>query len=136
MNLTALEDVVGTCERILRTPIPLSYTRHTSRFMIIWLTLLPFALYDSLRWAVVPVCTLLAFLLLGIEEIGVQIEEPFSILDLERICATVRENVAALEEGAGGGRGGGGGAAAAPEALVARALAAPAGGNGVSALKL
>ena len=33
-NLTALEDMVGGCERILRTPIPLSYTRHTSRFMV------------------------------------------------------------------------------------------------------
>ncbi len=28
------EDIVGTCERILRAPIPLSYTRHTSRFMV------------------------------------------------------------------------------------------------------
>ena len=25
---------MGTCERILRAPIPLSYTRHTSRFMV------------------------------------------------------------------------------------------------------
>lgn len=31
-NLTYFEDAVGTCERILRTPIPLSYTRHTSRY--------------------------------------------------------------------------------------------------------
>jgi hypothetical protein len=36
------QDMQGCCERILRTPIPLSYTRHTSRFMMIWLTLLPF----------------------------------------------------------------------------------------------
>lgn len=33
-NLTAMEDVVGGCERLLRTPIPLSYTRHTVRFMV------------------------------------------------------------------------------------------------------
>jgi predicted membrane chloride channel (bestrophin family) len=26
-NLTVMEDVLGACERILRTPIPLSYTR-------------------------------------------------------------------------------------------------------------
>jgi hypothetical protein len=30
----AFEDAVGRCERLLRTPIPLSYTRHTSRFMV------------------------------------------------------------------------------------------------------
>ena len=34
-----------------------------------------------------PVSGLIAFLLLGIEEIGVQIEEPFSILPLEAMCA-------------------------------------------------
>jgi len=34
LNLTAFEDAVGGCERILRTPLPLSYTRHTSRFLV------------------------------------------------------------------------------------------------------
>ncbi len=32
----AAQDALGTCERILRTPIPLGYTRHTSRFLMIW----------------------------------------------------------------------------------------------------
>jgi ion channel-forming bestrophin family protein len=31
LNITAFEDIIGGCERILRTPIPVSYTRHTSR---------------------------------------------------------------------------------------------------------
>ena len=33
-NLTAYEDAVGGCERILRTPLPLTYTRHTTRFLV------------------------------------------------------------------------------------------------------
>ena len=28
-NITMLQDVLGACQRILQTPIPLSYTRHT-----------------------------------------------------------------------------------------------------------
>ncbi|KAL4421772.1 hypothetical protein ABPG77_009755 [Micractinium sp. CCAP 211/92] len=92
-NLSILEDMVGGCERILRTPIPLSYTRHTSRFMIIYLSLLPFALFDSCRWATVPITCLISFLLLGIEEIGVAIEEPFSILPLEALCDAIERNV-------------------------------------------
>lgn len=28
-NITTLQDVLGACQRILQTPIPLSYTRHT-----------------------------------------------------------------------------------------------------------
>lgn len=95
-NLTAFEDCLGGCERILRTPIPLFYTRHTSRFMMIWLTLLPFTLWDSCGWTSIPLCGTIAFLLLGIEEIGVSIEEPFSILALEAISNTALTNVKEL----------------------------------------
>jgi predicted membrane chloride channel (bestrophin family) len=92
-NLTQFSDVTGGCERILRTPVPLSYSRHNSRFLIIWLTLLPFTLWDQCHWFTLPVTTLVAFLLLGIKEIGVVVEEPFSILPLERIADTIETNV-------------------------------------------
>ena len=36
---------LSSCNRILTTPIPLSYTRHTTRFMALWLLLLPLALW-------------------------------------------------------------------------------------------
>ncbi|KAI7845435.1 hypothetical protein COHA_000987 [Chlorella ohadii] len=107
-NLTEFEDIVGTCERILRAPIPLSYTRHTSRFMIIWLTLLPFALWDSVGWATVPLSVIVSFLLLGIEEIGVSIEEPFSILPLDALCDTIEANVKELQKTHSQQAGGGG----------------------------
>ncbi|KAL4435491.1 hypothetical protein ABPG77_006253 [Micractinium sp. CCAP 211/92] len=97
-NLTVFADVTGGCERILRTPIPLSYTRHTSRFMMIWLTLLPFTLWDSCRWAMLPIAGIVSFLLLGIEEIGVSIEEPFTILPLEVISRTIEGNVKELQK--------------------------------------
>ncbi|GLC59543.1 hypothetical protein PLESTB_001498600 [Pleodorina starrii] len=93
---TMLDDLHGfneaacECEKILRFPIPLTYTRHTSRFMLIYLGALPLALYESCDWAVVIVVLVIAFLLLGIEDIGVQIEEPFSILPLPDICKDLR----------------------------------------------
>ncbi len=98
MNLTAFEEVAGTCERILKTPIPLAYTRHTSRFMIIWLSALPFALWEHLHWGMVPTSVVISLLTLGVEDIGVLIEEPFSILPLEQICSTIRENIDELLE--------------------------------------
>jgi len=92
-NLTFFEDTLGKCERILKSPIPLSWTRHTSRFLVIWLTFMPFTLWNACGWGCVPVSTIIAFLLLGIEEIGVQIEEPFGILPLEAMCATIEKNL-------------------------------------------
>ena len=49
---------------------------------MIWLALMPFTLWKTCHWAIIPVSAVIAFLLLGIEEIGVQIEEPFGILPL------------------------------------------------------
>ncbi len=46
------------------------HCRHTSRFMIMWLTLLPFTTYSSLGWGTIPVCCVIAFLLLGRPEGG------------------------------------------------------------------
>ncbi|GIL87210.1 hypothetical protein Vretimale_14310 [Volvox reticuliferus] len=94
-NLTFFHDVLGGCERLLRAPIPVSYTRHTARFLFAWLTLLPFALYPSVGWGVVPVCTGIAAVLCGIEEIGVQCEEPFGILPLDVICNRIQADVMA-----------------------------------------
>eukprot|EP00899_Mesostigma_viride_P001481 jgi/Mesvir1/11333/Mv22248-RA.2 len=76
-NLSAMEDIVASCERIFKTPIPLSYTRHTTRFLIIWATGLPLGLWHELHWRTPPVAMVITALLLGIEEIGLQLEEPF-----------------------------------------------------------
>ena len=62
--------------------MPHGCCRHTSRFLVIWLASMPFTLWKSCGLAMIPATGLIAFLLLGIEEIGVQIEEPFSILPL------------------------------------------------------
>jgi ion channel-forming bestrophin family protein len=85
-NLTELNDLVGGCERLLRTPIPIAYTRHTSRFLIIWLTVLPFALFPKFGAGTLVVAPVIAVLLAGINEIGIDVEEPFSLLPLEVIA--------------------------------------------------
>eukprot|EP00775_Hariotina_reticulata_P010167 gene10169-10327_t len=97
-NITVLQDVMGGCERIFRTPIPLSFTRHTSRFLVCWLTCLPFCMAETMGWSTVPVAIGLAFFLFGIEEIGVQIEEPFGILALEIFCTNIIRNIRQAEQ--------------------------------------
>jgi len=88
-NVDALFDEIGGCENIAATPIPLGYTKHTSRFLLLWLGLLPFALEGDLGFGLVFSQQLLAFALLGIEDIGIQLEEPFSVLPLKRIVGKI-----------------------------------------------
>jgi len=90
-SITTLVDLTGACERIFKSPVPLVYTRHTSRFLTTFLLFLPFGIWPVMdkswnHWATVPGTAIIAFFLLGIEEIGMQIEEPFSILPIEAFC--------------------------------------------------
>ena len=62
-----------------------------ARFLTIFLTLLPLAPWGQLggswnHWATIPAEFIIAFFLFGIEEVGIQIEEPFSVLPLEAFC--------------------------------------------------
>jgi hypothetical protein len=90
-SITTLVDLTGACERIFKSPVPLVYTRHTSRFLAFFLIFIPFGIWPVMgdswnHWATIPATDVIAFFLLGIEEIGIQIEEPFSILPLEALC--------------------------------------------------
>merc|ERR1719498_30443 len=74
-----LVDYLGACERIFRSPIPLVYTRHTARFITVFMALLPLALWGPMggtwnHWATIPATAALAVFLFGIEELGIQIE--------------------------------------------------------------
>ena len=88
--LQTLCGVMGACERLLKTPIPLSYTRHAGRTLMMFLCLLPLTLAPAMGWTLVPAIFILSYLLLGVDEIGVEIEEPFAILPLTPICESVK----------------------------------------------
>ena len=85
--LRARADANELCKRC-------SVRRHTSRFLVIFLTFLPFALWESCQWLTPAVTGVVAFLLIGVENIGIQIEQPFSVLPLELFCGVVQANAA------------------------------------------
>ncbi len=90
-NLSIFEDTLGGCERLLSSPIPLFYSRHTARFLSTWLLLLPFALYSQFgdSWnhvMMIPASAFISVSLFGIEELATQLEEPFTILPMQGFC--------------------------------------------------
>jgi len=76
-EISQLSDALAGCEKIVQTPVPLSYSRHTSRFLTMWCGLLPFAIVRDLGWLSMPVMGVISWLLYGLEEIGHLIEQPF-----------------------------------------------------------
>eukprot|EP00242_Pyramimonas_sp_CCMP2087_P000933 CAMPEP_0198229422 /NCGR_PEP_ID=MMETSP1445-20131203/114118_1 /TAXON_ID=36898 /ORGANISM="Pyramimonas sp., Strain CCMP2087" /LENGTH=374 /DNA_ID=CAMNT_0043909885 /DNA_START=881 /DNA_END=2005 /DNA_ORIENTATION=+ len=97
-SLARVGDMLTECERIVTTPVPLSYTRFTNRFLLVWLLFLPTCLYESCGLWSIPSTMLVSVVLLGIEEVGVQIEEPFSILPLEVMSEFAVESLCQLEQ--------------------------------------
>mmetsp|Transcript_3533 Transcript_3533/g.8802 ORF Transcript_3533/g.8802 Transcript_3533/m.8802 type:complete len:89 (-) Transcript_3533:26-292(-) len=50
----------------------------------------------TLGWATVPSIAMISFFMLGVEEIGMEIEEPFTVLPLDAICNTASTNTKEL----------------------------------------
>jgi putative membrane protein len=95
--LNSMIDTLGACERILKTPIPLAYAIHLKQLLLLYCLTLPFQMVKDLSWGTGPVVALISFTLFGIEEIGIEIENPFghdtNDLPLDNICATMHRNM-------------------------------------------
>ncbi len=95
--LNSMIDVLGGCERILKTPIPLAYAIHLKQLLLLYCLALPFQMVKDLSWGTGLVVALISFTLFGIEEIGIEIENPFghdaNDLPLDNICAAMQRNI-------------------------------------------
>lgn len=96
-NVQLLIDYIGACERIRNTPIPYAYAVHLRRVLIAYCFTLPFTLVRDFGWQTVTATFLIAYTLFGIEEIGVEIEDPFGVdpndLALEDYCRAIERNI-------------------------------------------
>jgi ion channel-forming bestrophin family protein len=96
-EMTAFVNNLGGMERIRNTPVPFAYAAHLQLFIVIYFVGLPFGLYEKFHWIAVPAVGCIALILLGINEIGVEIEDPFgddpNDLPVDKICENIENNV-------------------------------------------
>ena len=99
-NVHDLVDYLGGCERIKKTPLPFAYMVHLRRALILYCFTLPFALVADFGWGAMAGTLLVSYIFFGIEEIGVEIENPFdgddNDLPLDRICGTIEHDLLGL----------------------------------------
>lgn len=98
-----LIDDIGACERIRGTPMPLVLAIKVRRFIFLFLLLLPLALIERTDWLTPLVVALAAYPLFSLDEIGAELQNPFSPrnlshLPLNDICQTIESNVLSLEK--------------------------------------
>ena len=95
-----LVNILGGCERILKTPLPLIYTLRLRQLVLLYCLILPLDIVDDFTWWTGIIMAFVSFTLLSIEQIGSEIEEPFghdpNDLPLDTICNTMLRNVEEL----------------------------------------
>ena len=80
-NITTMIGLWGGAERIVATPVPFAYAHHIKVFLTGFCFTLPFALVGTIHWFAVVGAAAVAFGMFGIDEIGVEIEDPFGYDD-------------------------------------------------------
>jgi putative membrane protein len=102
-----LIDHIGACERILATPLAKVVSIKIRHFIFLYLALLPLAIVDKSGMLTPFLTMLIAFPLLALDQIGIELENPFSVLRLSHLPLTqigdnIQRNVMALEQACDG----------------------------------
>lgn len=98
-EVQALLDIQGACERIKATPIPYSHNFFIKLLIMVYVGLVPFVLTSMLSSFLGPLLLtmLVAYVLIGIEYISVEIEEPFGMdcndLPTHNLAVKIEKNV-------------------------------------------
>lgn len=95
--LDRMVEALTGCEGILKTPIPLAYSIHLRQLLLIYCLSLPFQIVNEFHFWTSVVVALVSFTVFGIEEIALEIENPFGYdpndLPLDGICTTMHRNI-------------------------------------------
>ncbi|MBX2967020.1 MAG: hypothetical protein KF845_12820 [Cyclobacteriaceae bacterium] len=90
-------DIMGACERIKNTPIPYSYSMYIKKFVFIYIITLPFGFVTTFGYVTIPTVLLISFVLLSVELIAEEIEDPFGRdpidLPTDELSEKIRDNV-------------------------------------------
>jgi putative membrane protein len=96
-ELKDFTDIIGACERIKNTPIPYSYSMYIKKFIFIYVITLPFGFLTTYNYFTIVIVAIITFVLLSIELIAEEIEDPFgkdvNDLPTDELSEKIKENI-------------------------------------------
>lgn len=96
-ELQSFTDICGACERIKNTPIPYSYSVFIKKFILFYVATLPFGFVFTLGYLVIPIVGFIFYVLVSLELIAEEIEEPFGTdendLPLVKMAHNIRVHI-------------------------------------------
>jgi putative membrane protein len=95
-SLDELQETLRALERIRTTPLPFAYVNQLKVFMLVYFLTLPVVLIPAFGYATIVAMIVIIYALVGIEEIGIEIEDPFgddpNDLPVDKICQGIRKD--------------------------------------------
>jgi len=99
-ELTNFVDVCGACERIKNTPIPYSYSAFIKKVVFFYIATMPFGLSFTLGYWSIPIVSLVFYVMLGMELVAEEIEDPFSgdenDIPMDKIAENIKKHIAEI----------------------------------------
>ena len=95
-NLNGFTNMIGACERIRNTPIPFSYSLFIKKFIFIYTCTLPIAFVSLLGYFSVIVTVLVFYVLVSMEILAEEIEDPFGLDDNDLPTEELAERIKSL----------------------------------------
>jgi ion channel-forming bestrophin family protein len=92
-QLSGFLDVCGGCERIKNTPIPYSYSSFVKKFIILYVLALPIAYVVSIGFFIIPLTVFVYYVLMSLELIAEEIEDPFNNDENDIPMETISQNI-------------------------------------------
>lgn len=92
-QLKTLMEICGACERIKKTPIPYSYSMFLKKFILIYVVTIPIALVPLLGYVASAIATFIFYILMSIEIIAEEIEDPFGGDDNDLPTDVISKNI-------------------------------------------
>lgn len=96
-SISALYRPYCETERIAENPMGFAYVAHMRLLLVIYLTTLPLALVEQMGYTTIPVFWVIAYSLMSLEMLAVEVENPFgyqgSDLRLHQYNIILRDNI-------------------------------------------
>ena len=94
LHLANLMDLAGGCERIANTPVPPAFAVFVKQTLLFYSLMFPFGWVDTFGFLIIPVMIMIVYILLGLEILSEELEDPFGMDDNGLRLGTISKNIA------------------------------------------
>lgn len=92
-HLANLIDMTGGCERIANTHVPPAFAFFVKQALLFYAIMFPFGWIDTFGFLIIPMMVMIVYILLGLEILSEELEEPFGKDDNDLPLNAIANNI-------------------------------------------